>query len=880
MLIRAKCLVSLLLVLSILQFSVLLTRSAAQLNGLASTTTTSLERQANNPCLTPTVADTATAQMQASSTKQPVSGHVLSNVAKKRAHLLGAISNQSIIRMEMVLNVRNPTSFNACLASLNDPTSPNYGHYLNQTTLKPYLPTPGQVASITSYLSRSGFHVASGFSPLVLQLTATTAVVESTLNVKLNLYSNNTSGKHSYYGVSMNPSLPNNFATLVNGIQGLDNYSTIIPAESPCSSPYCPQGVQVGYGLSSLYSSGFNGAGQSVAIVDMPGDPNIQSALNTFDSQYGLPATTISLQYPDGPPGSYNPGWASETAMDVEAVHSMAPGANIVLLYDSNLMNSVDYVATNHLAKIVSDSWTYGCGGGGSCSDTELSNALVSSVDTQLALDAAQGLTVLFASGDEGAKPDGGTLGTEFPASDPNVLSVGANTLVLSGCSTTTCSGYGSESGAVISGGGISGYFSEPSWQTATIGSKGGRGVPDVSMLGYNPNFWVYSTASDECGRGGDSAAWFSCAGTSLSTPLWAGVLAVALQFRGGASFGNIGPLLYHIAAGSGYSSIFHDVTSGSNGLNAGPGWDPVTGWGSPIASVLGSAISHEYVTTDRGTYHVGDSIDFTGSGFTANGVVLSCLSVNDDGVVACTQAPAADANGNVAGAMVVGGNVGVGSQEFYLYDEGAGLFSSGVPLTILAPLTQTSTTTTPTTTLIVTSTVSTVSTFTTSSTLTSITTSFASTNLSTSTIVSLTTVLGVTITSTVTALATILFPSTIVTTVGGYSSTATSSSTTVTTTTLTQTGNSITASSSTTSTSSTTSSSSTTTSSASPTTSSSTTTTSSSSTGATVHGHGLIPLVYPFFSFGVLVYLFLRLRFTKRRWQFGVNGRLIRYEE
>jgi len=877
LLIRARCLVSLLLVLSILQFSVLLTRSAAQLNGVALTTTTSLGGQSKNPCLTPTLADTASTQMQASSTKQAVTGHVLSNVSNKRAHLLGAISNQSIIKMDMVLNVRNPSSFNACLASLNDPTSPNYGHYLNQTTLKPYLPTPGQIASLSGFLTRNGFHVASGFSPLVLQLTATTADVESTLNVKLNLYSNSTSGKHKYYGVNADPSLPSNFATLVNGIQGLDNYSTVIPAESPCSSPYCPQGVQVGYGLSSLYSSGFNGAGQSVAIVDVPGDPNIQSALNTFDSQYGLPATTISLYYPDGTPGSYDPAWASETAMDVEAVHSIAPGAQIVLLYDTgDLMNSVDYVATNHLAKIVSNSWTYSCGDGFSCSDTELSSALVSSVDTRLALDAAQGLTILFASGDEGAKPDGSNLGTEFPSSDPNVLAVGANNLALSGCSTTTCTGYGSESGAIISGGGISGHFSEPSWQTATIGARGGRGVPDVSMFGYSPNFWVYSTASNECGRGGDSAAWFSCAGTSLSTPLWAGVVVVALQIRGGASFGNLGPLLYHVAAGPGYSSIFHDVTSGSNGLSAGAGWDPVTGWGSPIASALAFAISHEYVTTDKGTYHVGDSIDFTGSGFTANGAVLSCLSVNDDGAVACTQAPAADANGNVVGTIVVGGNIAVGSQEFYLYDEGTGLFSSGVPLTVLAPLTQTSSSTTPTTTQNVTSTVSAVSTFTKSSTLTSVTTSFVSTNLSTSTIVSLTTVLGVTITSTVTALATILFPSTIISTVGGYSSTATSSSTTVTTTTITQTGNSaITSSSTTTSSSSSTSTTATSSSSTAASTSSMTATTTSP-----VNRKFVVPLVYPFFSFGILIYLYLRLRFTKRRLPFGLNARLVRYRK
>lgn len=589
-----KTVVTLLLVVSILEFYGTLGRSAGQaptVTAAMSTVTSSTTVQ--TPCLAPTAADITSTQILPASINGTVRGHVVPVVSQKQAHVVGKLPSQIKIKMELVFDFRNADKFYACLASINDPKSADYGHYLNLTTMQPYLPTPGQKSSIISYFTHKGFNVTFGASPLVLKMSASVKDVEATFGVKINLYS---IANSSFYGVDVDLSLPQNFVSMVSGIMGLDNYTVARPAESPCSGPYCPQGIQVGYSLSSLYTSGYDGTGQKVAIVDVPGDPNMQTALNTFSSQYGLAATTIDIRYPDGVPSSYDPGWASETAMDIEAVHSVAPRAGIILLYDDvSLMNAVDYVATNHLATIVSNSWGYICGPPPyhACSDTQLPPSFVSSVDLRLALDASQGLTILFASGDAGAKPDGTSLGTEFPASDPNVLAVGATNLVLSGCTSTTCSGYSSESGASISGGGYSGYFAEPSWQTSTVGFKSGRAVPDVSMLGYSPNFWVYSTASDKCGAGGSSAGWFGCAGTSLSTPLWAGFLAVALQARGGSGFGNIGPLIYQLGSGASYPTIFHDVTSGSNnGYSAGTGWDPVTGWGSPIANNFVSSLA------------------------------------------------------------------------------------------------------------------------------------------------------------------------------------------------------------------------------------------------------------------------------------------------
>ncbi|MGD0478104.1 MAG: protease pro-enzyme activation domain-containing protein [Nitrososphaerales archaeon] len=494
--------------------------------------------------------------------------------------MVGLLPSSMTINLELVFSIRNPRQFSACLASIEIPGSPNYHHFLNARTLAPYIPSPGDKASVAAFLRHEGFTVSEGPSPLVIRFAGTASAVESVFGVKLNMFEQNS---RRFFAATSDPILPLNFAAMTVGVVGLDNYTVAKPAETPCGyggSPDCPQGVQVGYNVTGLYTAGFNGSGVTVAVVDMPGDPDPQGAINTFDAQYGLPSVTLNLLYPDGTPTYYDPGWGIETALDIEAVHSMAPGAGITLLYDQvDPVNAIDYVATNHIASVVTDSW------GIPYPDTWLSSSYLNSTDSRLMVDTAQGLTILFASGDRGSGLYG--FGTEFPASDPNVLSVGGTNLNLTGCTGVTCTGYGSEEGAVISGGGYSGYFSEPVWQTAALGSLPGRGVPDVSALGLYPYFWVYSTYE----------GWEGVAGTSLSSPLWAGFLAVAFQFAGWSSVGNIDPLIYTLGSGTSYSSVFHDVVTGSNdyyygNYSAGPGWDPVTGWGSPIADQLAHALA------------------------------------------------------------------------------------------------------------------------------------------------------------------------------------------------------------------------------------------------------------------------------------------------
>ncbi|HJW19565.1 MAG TPA: S53 family peptidase [Candidatus Nitrosotalea sp.] len=568
----------------------------------------------SNPCIVPTSEDYATSSMLPSQTNTTLQNGIIPQVQNNQAQLVSPVSQNTILSMHMVLHLRNQDHFTKCLDSINDPKSPNYRHFLNGTTIMPYLPTRSERSSIASYLAEHGFQVENSTSQLVLKISAPIHVIENTFGVNMKVYQMPVKSRidssanvqkfiHAskyggfFYATDSMPHLPSNFAILVDSIQGLDNYTLVRPLQSPCVGPYCPQGMQAGYSMIPLYRAGFNGTGQSVALIDCPGDEKPQDAIDTFDAQYGLGPTTLKVVYPDGTPSSYDPSWASETMMDVEAVHTMAPGATIVLVYSgcspSDLVQGIDYVTTNHLATIVSNSWGFVCSGG-PCSDSQLSSSLVSSEHNILALDESQGMTILFASGDEGATPDGSILGTGFPASDPDVLSVGATDLALTGCADATCSAYGSESGAQISGGGYSKYFEEPQWQTLALGPKSGRAVPDVSIMGYTPGFWVYSTSSDKCGTSPfASSGWFGCAGTSLASPLWAGYLAVVQQANGKILLGNIAPELYAVYNTTSYPCSFHGITSGDNIMNGNlgysvvPGWNPVTGLGTPISDNL-----------------------------------------------------------------------------------------------------------------------------------------------------------------------------------------------------------------------------------------------------------------------------------------------------
>ncbi len=337
-----------------------------------------------------------------------------------------------------------------------------------------------------------------------------------------------------------------------------------------------PSQIRHAYGFDVLSCSSSNtcGSGQTVAIVDAFNDPNIQSDLNTFDTQFGLPTCTTSngcftIATPQGAPRT-NRGWALEISLDVEWAHAIAPGANILLVEAvtnsfANLFGAVDYASAH--ANQVSMSW-----GGGEFS-SEASNDFHFQVS---------GVTFFASSGDSGH-------GLIYPSASSFVVSVGGTTLTLGSGGNVV-----SETAWSGSGGGISAFENEPAYQTNyPIPNTGGlRGNPDVS---YDADPASGVAVFDSLGDQGFKN-WIQVGGTSAGSPQWAALNAIANAGRRSplSSTSTTTPTnlaIYNIAK-TAYSTNFRDITSGTNGscgslCTAGTNYDFVTGLGSPLANAI-----------------------------------------------------------------------------------------------------------------------------------------------------------------------------------------------------------------------------------------------------------------------------------------------------
>jgi subtilase family serine protease len=314
----------------------------------------------------------------------------------------------------------------------------------------------------------------------------------------------------------------------------------------------------------------------------------------------------------------------------------MAPGANIILVTTPTaetlgvqglpqMMAAEQYVVDHHLAQVISQSFgTAEEAFGSSRSLLNLRHAFESA--------AASGVTVLASSGDGGSAntrkspvrgPNAGptfpfpTVG--WPASDPLVTGVGGTYLCTDATATSgritdtihppvSCQSPNTQAevGWVASGGGFSHVFARPDYQsTLPAGSTpipaATRGVPDIALQASSrTGALVYLSLPPDgqsgliCGTAPCSTGWYDIGGTSLSSPQWAGLVAIADQINGGG-LGFINPGLYKLAANpSTYASDFFDVTTGNNqadptvpGFLATTGWDPVTGLGTPNAAAL-----------------------------------------------------------------------------------------------------------------------------------------------------------------------------------------------------------------------------------------------------------------------------------------------------
>lgn len=353
--------------------------------------------------------------------------------------------------------------------------------------------------------------------------------------------------------------------------------STITPHATSGPTGYSPAQIRHAYGFDSVsFANGTvagDGAGTTIAIVDAYDDPNIASDLHQFDLQFGLPDPVLTKVNQNG--GSTLPtadkGWAGEITLDVEWAHAIAPKAKILLVEAndpslSNLMSAVDYARHATGVNTVSMSW----------GSSEFSGE--KSYDSYFTTPAGHtGVTFVASSGDDGAP-------VEFPAISPNVVGAGGTALNLG-----TSNNYVSESGWTGSGGGISAYQSQPSYQKGVVTQTSTRATsPDVAFdSDPNTGFSVYDSYGN-----GSSRPWSQVGGTSAAAPQWAALLAIVDQGRSLSGLSSLDGATQTLSKiYSLPSSDFHDVTTGkstgSPSYSAGPGYDLVTGRGSPVANLL-----------------------------------------------------------------------------------------------------------------------------------------------------------------------------------------------------------------------------------------------------------------------------------------------------
>jgi subtilase family serine protease len=352
----------------------------------------------------------------------------------------------------------------------------------------------------------------------------------------------------------------------------------IIPDVSSGPTGYTPKQLEDAYGLNAISFNGIkgNGAGQTIALVDDGDNPSFpvstSSSFNTgslhlFDQYFGLPDppsfTKVNQTGAASPlPGAVS-GWTVEIALDIEWAHVMAPGANIVLVEASTNFETAEATA-GKIATVVSMSF------GGGESGNEKSNDATFNVP---------GVAYLASTGDSGA-PGG------YPAYSPNVVAVGGTTLQnLDGNGDYPGTGNNGEIGWTDGGGGISTVEAEPAFQQS-VQSSGKREIPDIAAdADPNTGVPVYDTYDF-----GSSTPWEQIGGTSLSSPLMAGMTAIVDQGRiidGGATLSSnqLQTELYAIHTTT--PTDFHDILHGNNGYPAGPGYDLVTGLGSPNGASL-----------------------------------------------------------------------------------------------------------------------------------------------------------------------------------------------------------------------------------------------------------------------------------------------------
>ncbi|HVU74375.1 MAG TPA: S53 family peptidase [Mycobacteriales bacterium] len=423
-------------------------------------------------------------------------------------------------------------------------------------------------------------------------------------------------------------------------------YGKVLPY-APCG--YTPEQLRAAYGVTG---SGLTGAGATVAIIDAWASPTLEHDVNTWSSRHGLPPfaagqlTQETLpgvdQVPEvgDPLGIVDPqGWSGEETLDVEAVHGMATGAHIIyfgaLTPENVALNAaMTQLVEENEADEISNS--YGSGDDQPAPDDQII------FDQNMTTAAAEGIGIQFSSGDDADEVvANGSRSADYPATSDMVTAVGGTTLVVGADDTyggetywgtykSALKGDTWDSARTLSGGGgggVSTTYAEPDYQKPVVpnslatygGVPAGRVVPDVSLVADSTTgMLVGQTQTNK--DGSETYGEYRIGGTSVSCPLWAGLMADTFQSLGGKRIGNVNPSLYtsyrHRGAAYRDPSLGHTLAAarpdytdtqdpttkvvytvrdlGNVGtLHDLPGYDDATGLGTPFLPQLVLAIAN-----------------------------------------------------------------------------------------------------------------------------------------------------------------------------------------------------------------------------------------------------------------------------------------------
>ncbi|MDX2822606.1 S53 family peptidase [Streptomyces ipomoeae] len=541
----------------------------------------------------------------------------------------GATADGSRLTLRVYLAGRDATGLAAYARAVSDPSSASYGEYLSPARAQArFGATKTQVAAVSTWLTSAGLKV-TGTTRHYLSVTGDVAAAERAFGTQLHNYRKD---GHTYRAPTKTASAPADLNGAVLTVTGLDTAphrathddqlpppSTVFRNAGPFSSyygsntastlpeaygtkiPYAVKGY-TGRQLRAAYGAGSRtGKGARIAITDAYASPTIANDAATYARKHGdaayrngqlrqvLPTTYTHTKDCDAA------GWYGEETLDVEAVHAVAPAADIVYVgasscNDDDLIDSLGKIVDGHLADIVSNSW-------GSIESAETPD-LAAAYDQVFQLGAVEGIGFYFSSGDDGDEvANTGTKQVDSPTNSAWVTAVGGTSLAVGkgdtylwetgwGTMKATLSADGRSwtdfPGAFTSGagGGTSRIVAQPFYQQGLVptalatanGSRPMRTVPDIAAIA-DPNTGFLVGQTQTLPEGGQAYDEYRIGGTSLAAPVVAGVQALAQEAHGGHPLGFANPAIYARYAASSHGSyaaygpsVFHDVTDDPTG--------------------------------------------------------------------------------------------------------------------------------------------------------------------------------------------------------------------------------------------------------------------------------------------------------------------------